>query len=148
MKILTPAQSQDLEGTGTSTQQGSLPLTCPNDEASGSSAPAALFAGMAAGEEEEETPREGHGGANEATQGEPGPGEEAHTMDPEATNQTPTTDLVEPNPEEDTAADRKLRAVYGDTIHRSDGRHLDGGIANDTVWQARYDAVVANPHQL
>ena len=55
---------------------------------------------------------------------------------------------MEPNLEEDTDADRKLRAVYGDTIHRSDGRHLDWGTANDAVWQARYDAVVANPHQL
>eukprot|EP00957_Ditylum_brightwellii_P134106 10224214-Ditylum_brightwellii.AAC.1 len=30
-----------------------------------------------------------------------------------------------------TAADWKLMAVYGDTIHRNDGTHLDGGIAED-----------------
>ncbi len=55
---------------------------------------------------------------------------------------------MEPDPEEDTDADRKLQAVYGKTIHQNDGRHLDGSIANDAVWQARYDSVVANPHQL
>ena len=77
-----------------------------------------------------------------------GPGEDAHTMDQKAANQTPTMDPVEPDPEEDTDADRKLRAVYGDTIHRNESRHSDGGIANDAVWQARYNVVVSNLHQL
>ena len=69
-------------------------------------------------------------------------------MEQDAADHTPTTDPADHDPGEDTKVDRKLRAVYGDTIHRNDGRHLDGGIANDAVWQARYDAVVANPHQL
>ena len=30
--------------------------------------------------------------------------------------------------------DNQLIAVYGDTIHCNDGRHLDGGIADDKVW--------------
>ena len=69
-------------------------------------------------------------------------------MEQDAADHTPTTDPADHDPGEDTEVDRKLRAVYGDTIHRNDGRHLDSGIANDAVWQARYDAVVANPHQL
>jgi hypothetical protein len=40
----------------------------------------------------------------------------------------------------------QLIAVYGDTIHRNDGRHLDRGIANNCVWQRRYDRVVVHPH--
>ena len=28
-----------------------------------------------------------------------------------------------------------LQAVYGDFPHQNDGAHLDGGIADDTVWQ-------------
>ena len=65
-------------------------------------------------------------------------------MEQGAANQTLTNDPVEPNPGEDTDNDRKLCAVYSNTIHRNDGRHLDGGITNDAVQQARYDAVVAN----
>ena len=44
--------------------------------------------------------------------------------------------------------DNQLITVYGNTIHRNDGRHLDGGIANDGVWQRRYDRVVAHPHPM
>ena len=112
--------------------------------------PAALHEvkGGAAGDQENNTNSNGQNGANDATQGDTGPGEEAHNTEQGAADHTLTNDQVEPNPGEDTDVDRKLRAVYGNTIHRNDGRHLDGGIANDTVWQARYDAVVANPHQL
>ena len=139
-----------MEGTGNSTQQGTLPRTSPNDKARGSSAPAALFVfdGRDAGGKEDRTQSDGQGGANAATQGKTGPGEEAHTTNQDAANHTTTMNPVEPDPEEDTDGNRKLRAVYGNTIHRSDGRHLDRVTANDTVWQARYDAVVANPHQL
>ena len=45
-------------------------------------------------------------------------------------------------------ADHKLIRVYGDTIHRNDGRHLTGGIADDSTWQDRFDAVTASPHPL
>ncbi len=58
-------------------------------------------------------------------------------MDQEAADRTPTTDPVDHDPGEDTDVNRKLCAVYGDTIHQNDGRHLDGGIANDAVWQGR-----------
>ncbi len=44
--------------------------------------------------------------------------------------------------------DNQLITVYGDTIHRNDGRHLDGGIADDGVWQRRYNRVVAHPHPM
>jgi hypothetical protein len=44
--------------------------------------------------------------------------------------------------------DNQLINVYGDSIHRNDGRHLDGGVADDDVWQRRYDRVVAAPHPM
>jgi hypothetical protein len=31
------------------------------------------------------------------------------------------------------ACDNQLVTVYGDSIHRNDGRHLDGGVADDSV---------------
>eukprot|EP00956_Cyclotella_meneghiniana_P009504 scaffold13157_cov41-Cyclotella_meneghiniana.AAC.3 len=42
-----------------------------------------------------------------------------------------------------TPADWKLMGVYGDTIHQNDGRHLDGGINDDAVWQRRWRKVVS-----
>ena len=44
--------------------------------------------------------------------------------------------------------DNQLISVYRDTIHRNDGRHMDGGVADDIVWQRRYDRVVAHPHPM
>jgi hypothetical protein len=38
--------------------------------------------------------------------------------------------------------------LYGDSIHHNDGRHLDGGVADDSIWQRRYDRVVAHPHPM
>ena len=38
--------------------------------------------------------------------------------------------------------------MYGDTIHRNDGRNLHGGAEDDAEWQRRYDRVVAHPHRL
>ena len=46
------------------------------------------------------------------------------------------------------ACDKLLVEVYGDSIHRNDGRHMDGGVADDSVWQLRYDRVVAHPHPM
>ncbi len=40
----------------------------------------------------------------------------------------------------------QLIGVYRDSIHCNDGRHLDGGIANDKVWQGRYNRVALHPH--
>ncbi len=40
----------------------------------------------------------------------------------------------------------QLIAVFGDSIHCNDGRHLDGGIADNGIWQGRYDHVVSHPH--
>ena len=44
-----------------------------------------------------------------------------------------------------TAADEKLRSVYGDTIHHNDGSHLSGGIEgyDDAKWQRRYLRVIS-----
>jgi hypothetical protein len=46
------------------------------------------------------------------------------------------------------ACDNQLVTVYGDSIHCNDGCHLDGGVANDSVWQRRYDRVVAHLHPM
>ena len=43
-------------------------------------------------------------------------------------------------------ADRKLLIAFGDTVHRNDGRHLDGGIAEDAAVQALYDKLMDHPH--
>jgi len=37
-----------------------------------------------------------------------------------------------------TPADRKLDTVFGDIIHPNDGTHLDGGVQEDRLWQARW----------
>ncbi len=42
--------------------------------------------------------------------------------------------------------DNQLIGVFGDSIHCNDGHHLDGGIADDGVWQGWYDRVVSHPH--
>ena len=41
-----------------------------------------------------------------------------------------------------TQADKLLDVVYGDHIHDNDGTHLDGGVADDGVWQARWRRLV------
>ncbi len=46
------------------------------------------------------------------------------------------------------ACDNQLIVVYRDSIHRNDGHHLDGGIADNKVWQGRYDRVVSHPHPM
>ena len=45
-------------------------------------------------------------------------------------------------------ADRRLIGVYGDTVHRNDGRHLSGGVEDDDAMQMLYDRVVSYPHVL
>ncbi len=42
----------------------------------------------------------------------------------------------------------QLIAVFGDSIYCNNGRHLDGGIAEDGVWQGRYNRVVSHPHPM
>ncbi len=46
-----------------------------------------------------------------------------------------------------SAADLKLMDVYGDYIHQNDGSHLDGGIVDDAVWQARWAKLIVLPAQ-
>ena len=41
-----------------------------------------------------------------------------------------------------TPADRLLDTVYGDHVHANDGCHLDGGVADDGMWQARWNRVL------
>ena len=50
--------------------------------------------------------------------------------------------------QETLQCDVLLHGVYGDTLHRNDGRHMDGGVADDNVWQRRYDRVVSHPHPM
>ncbi len=38
----------------------------------------------------------------------------------------------------------QLIAVFGDSIHCNDGHHLDGGIADNGIWQGRYDRVLSH----
>jgi hypothetical protein len=42
--------------------------------------------------------------------------------------------------------DNKLMAVFGNSIHCNNGHHLDGGIADNGIWQGRYNRVVSHPH--
>ena len=43
---------------------------------------------------------------------------------------------------EPTAADYKIGGVYGDHPHQNDGTHLDGGVADDKLWQERWKRIV------
>mgnify|MGYP006186617991 CR=1 FL=1 len=70
---------------------------------------------------------------------------EIQAQDPSAEDPEKMLDLAG---QQSTISDLKLMAVYGDTTHRNDGRHLHGGVPEDEVWQRRYDQVVANPHKL
>ena len=45
-------------------------------------------------------------------------------------------------------ADKRLIKVYGDTIHRNSGCHLNRGITVDTGMVWLYDKVVHNPHPM
>ena len=70
--------------------------------------------------------------------------------------------LTQPLPEEDEMGEhdppqtppvaasscaQKLERVYGEKIHQNDGTHLDGGVVDDKVWQARWREVMALPPQ-
>ena len=46
-----------------------------------------------------------------------------------------------------TEADALLDSVYGDHAHSNDGRHLNGGIEDDTRWQARWIRMVQHVPQ-
>ena len=52
--------------------------------------------------------------------------------------------------QEMTAADRFLSKVYGDSVHRNNGRHLHGGIpaVDDKAMCRLYDQVVSHRHSL
>ena len=50
--------------------------------------------------------------------------------------------------QEEHEADTRLIGVYGDTIHRNDGRKLHGGIVDDAAMQFLWDKVVSYPHPL
>jgi hypothetical protein len=41
-----------------------------------------------------------------------------------------------------TEADRRLDAVYGDHPHQNDGRHLNGGVPDDPMWQNHWKRVM------
>ena len=43
-----------------------------------------------------------------------------------------------------TGEDHKMIEAYGDTLRGNDGRHLDGGIADDKFWQELHQQVIAS----
>lgn len=45
-------------------------------------------------------------------------------------------------------ADRRLIEVYGDTVHRNDGRNLHGGVGDDEAVCMLYDRIVDYPHPM
>ncbi len=66
----------------------------------------------------------------------------AWTADVESTADLEGVDLTE--------ADRRLIEVYGDTVHRNDGRHLHGeaDAERDAMHVRWFDRVVSQSHQL
>jgi hypothetical protein len=44
-------------------------------------------------------------------------------------------------------ADRMMDKVYGDHVHQNPGTHLDGGIADDTMWQDYHRRLIVYPSQ-
>jgi len=50
--------------------------------------------------------------------------------------------------QETSLADDKLIAVYGDTVHRNDGRDLHGGVEGDGAMQMLYDKIADHPHPM
>ena len=44
-----------------------------------------------------------------------------------------------------TPEDLRLREVYGDWVHEKPGTHLDGGVANDSAWQAWWRDLAVMP---
>jgi hypothetical protein len=44
-----------------------------------------------------------------------------------------------------TDADIKLDEVYGDHVHQNSGKHLDGKVADDPMWQNYWERLVVYP---
>ena len=44
-----------------------------------------------------------------------------------------------------TPEDLRLREVYGDWVHANPGTHLDGGVRNDSSWQAWWRDLAVMP---
>ena len=44
-----------------------------------------------------------------------------------------------------TPEDQRLREVYGDWVHANSGTHLDGGVRNDSTWQAWWRDLAVMP---
>ena len=44
-----------------------------------------------------------------------------------------------------TTEDLGLREVYGDLVHRNPGTHLDGGVAEDGLWQGWWRDLAVMP---
>lgn len=106
-----------------------------------------MFTGGTAGEDERIDPQGEQDRTNAAPYGSNYPKEETCTQDSDVPLAIPTQAGPEPDPGK-SDANRKLCKVYSDTIHCSDGWHLDGRIDDDSIWQKWYNVVMANPHQL
>ena len=44
-----------------------------------------------------------------------------------------------------TPKDLHLREVYGDWVHGNPGTHLDGGVTDDSAWQAWWRDLAVSP---
>jgi hypothetical protein len=62
-------------------------------------------------------------------------------QEPPTTNDEEIGDLPDHSLSE---ADRMMDNVYGHHVHQSPGQHLNGGIANETVWQDYWRCLVVS----
>ncbi len=84
----------------------------------------------------------------------PEPSEEGTPPESHDDAAAPTHLVQDPDHADDLAAevtheaDRRLIVVYGDTVHRNDGRHLHGGVNGDEKMCKLYDQVISYAHPL
>jgi hypothetical protein len=71
---------------------------------------------------------------------------------PTATRQGQEKDILHKDPEEGNNpgytmmdVDRKMKNVYGDRVHQNPGTHLNGDIADNAIWQERWQQLVSFP---
>jgi hypothetical protein len=105
-------------------------------------------AGGNGGEEEPEQEPEDTGGEAEPQGEADTPGEDGGQQDIRTVEIDPES-LADLLNQEMFPVDVKLKAVHnGETLHRNDGRHLNGGIADDKYWQGLWDEINPIGHAL
>jgi hypothetical protein len=100
------------------------------------------------GEEEEEDNRNAKRGEAEQSTLEIHPEDKGEAEEKDEVEEEPANKPIGDLPGvEMTEADKLLLKVYGDYVHQNDGTHLDGGIADDKVWQKRWIDLAILPTQ-